>query len=78
MEIKFRGIDDQNRAVYKLENKPTIYVGSTEKLFSFDATKEQVNDYFKNNLHELEYFGKSFNCEPNGGSLEKYNLTIID
>ena len=75
MEIKFRGIDDFNRAVYKVDDKPTIYVGSTETLFSFDATKKEVDDYFKDNIQELEYFGRSFNCEPNGGKIN--NLKII-
>lgn len=76
-EIKFIGIDDFNHPVYRVVDKP-IYLGSTEILFSFDAKKETVNDYFKNNLQELEYFGNSFNCEPNGGKLENFCLILID
>ena len=66
VKIKFEGIDDWNRPVYKDVDSKSRY-GDTNKLFSWDATKEKVDNYFLKNTDELCYFGESFNCEPNGG-----------
>jgi len=75
--IKFRGIDRYNRPVYKVIDKP-IYYGSTDTLFHDEAEEEKVNNYFKNNTDELEYFGNSFGCEPMGGRKENLKLILID
>jgi hypothetical protein len=74
-QIKFRGIDNYNRPIYKVIDKP-MYFGSTDTLFSDEADEEKVNDYFKSNTDELEYFGNRFGCEPHGGRPENLILTI--
>ena len=56
MDITFRGIDSWNRPVYKVVNKE-IYFGSVNKLFSDDARAAEVDEYFRANLDELEFFG---------------------
>lgn len=80
LRIKFKGIDDWDRPVYKVVdpiNNKNIYYGSVTTLFNGDnATEEIVNAYFKNNMDELEYFGTSFNCEPHGGRHENHKLVI--
>lgn len=76
VNIKFRGIDDFNRPVFKDVDSPNHY-GSTCKLFSYGVKKEEVIKYFKDNPEELEYFGKKFNCEPNGGMPKDTTLNII-
>lgn len=68
--IKFRGIDGWGRPVFKVLEK-NYFIGSTDKLFSQTATEQEVVDYFKDRLNELVYFGCSFGCEPEGGSLKK-------
>lgn len=74
-QIKFRGIDRWNRPVYKVIDKP-MYFGSTDTLFSDEAEEETVNNYFKDNTNELEYFGAHFGCEPHGGRPKNLILTI--
>lgn len=76
-QIKFRGVDQYDRPVYKVIDKP-IYFGSTDTLFDYEEDEKVINDYFKDNLDELEYFGKSFGCEPNGGRDENLKLILID
>jgi hypothetical protein len=73
-QIKFKGIDNCNRPVYKVIDK-LIYFGSTDVLFNDEAKEEEVNEYFKKNINELEYFGTHFGCEPNGGR-ENFTLNI--
>lgn len=69
LEIKFRGIDDWNRPVYKVagDKYKSLHFGSTNTLFKYEDTVEKVNEYFKDHISELEYFGTNFNCEPHGG-----------
>lgn len=80
--IKFRGIDDFNRPVYKVQEL-NVYLGSTEVLFpdkeiAPNGTTEEINNYFKDNLDKLCIFGNSFNCEPLGNNVKKnINLIII-
>jgi hypothetical protein len=72
--IKFRGIDDWHRAVFKDINSATYYGDC-------DANKtgkpEDVIEYYRNNINKLEYFGNSFNCEPNGGLNPNHQLEIL-
>ena len=69
VKIKFRGIDDWNRPVFKVagEKYSSLHFGSTNKLFNHDDSPGIINDYFKDHIEELEYFGDHFNCEPHGG-----------
>lgn len=76
LDIKFSGVDRWNRPIYKLRDK-SIYFGSVNTLFNYEATEEEVNNYFLDNIEELEYFGNSFGCEPIGGISEDLRLHII-
>ena len=60
--IKFRGVDDFNRPVFKVVDE-AIYFGSTNILVPDKdrfpkGTKEEINEYFRQNWHEIELFGK--------------------
>ena len=69
LQLKFRGIDDWNRPVFKSANDryKSLHFGSVTTLFNYDDSSEKVTEYFKNHLDELEYFGDHFGCEPHGG-----------
>ena len=72
MEIKFEGIDDWNRAVFKaLESNARF--GSTSVLFPYWEPEESVLE--KVSEKHLTYFGNSFNCEPMGSN--SGNIKII-
>lgn len=75
-DLKFRGIDDWNRPVFK-DVDSSIYFGCTEKLFDWNADEKEVIEYFKENPH-LEYFGSSFNCEPNGGVQDFFKFSFVE
>ena len=76
INIKFKGVDDWNRPVFKDVDR-SVYFGSTNKLFDWSDSEEVIVNYFKDNPNVLEYFGSSFNCEPNGGILKHSKLNII-
>lgn len=87
-QIQFRGIDRWNRPVYQViktsgmfvsedKQQTRVFYGSVYKLFNDDATKEEVDKYFKDNLDELEFFGNHFGCEPMGGRNKNLKLIII-
>ncbi len=75
-DIKFRGIDSWNRPVYKVVDK-NIYFGSVNMLFNYDAGVTEVNEYFRNNLEDLEFFGDHFGCEPHGGRASNWVFNIV-
>jgi hypothetical protein len=75
-QIKFRGIDNWSRPIYKVIDKP-MYFGSTDTLFKDEVEEEKVNEHFRENTKELEYFGNKFGCEPHGGRPDNLILTII-
>lgn len=72
MEIKFEGIDDWNRPVFKAVNSNHRF-GSVEILFPYWESEETVLE--KVSEKQLYYFGNSFNCEPMGTKAE--DLKII-
>lgn len=74
--LKFKGIDNFNRPVYEVEGQK-CFVGSINKLFSLDATKEEVDTYFKEHIEELVYFGSYFGCEPEGFDLRHDRIFVI-
>lgn len=79
VNIKFKGIDDWNRPVFK-DIIRALYFGSVKTLFNDNATENEVLKYLKDNMKELEYFGDSFGCEPHGGlnpNIE-LRLNVID
>ena len=63
LKIRFVGIDDWNRPVFKGTHS---YYGSVNKIFNYDVSWEEI----KNSVTEkdLVYFGESFNCEPCGNA----------
>ena len=61
-KLYFCGIDNWNRPIFKNEDK---YYGSVMMLFDYEATKEEVLNILQ--VENLEYFGRSFGCEPQGG-----------
>ena len=78
--LKFRGIDDWNRPVFK-DIDASIYFGDTNKLWVYNELgkdNKDVNKYYKDNPGELEYFGGTFNCEPHGGLPDFFKLNIIE
>jgi len=75
MDIRFEGVDSFNRPVFKSIDSNYRF-GSVDTLFSHSDTEEFIVKYFKNNLEELEYFGRSFGCEPIGGMLSNVKLKI--
>ena len=65
-KVKFEGIDDFNRPVFKSVNNRNRY-GSTDELFSHDA-KEKYVLRCMGEIKTLSFFGTRFNCEPTGGN----------
>lgn len=76
-DLKFEGIDDWNRPVFK-DVDSGIRFGSVEKLYGYSEFKETGLQYFKDNPQMLEYFGQSFNCEPHGGRQDFLKFNFID
>lgn len=82
IQIKFEGIDDWSRPVYKSKLTKSRY-GSVNILFpdkeiAPNNSVEEINDYFKRNMYQLDYFGSSFNCEPMGSNIpEGFELEIV-
>ena len=73
IDLKFIGIDDWNRPVFYNEVSKS-YHGSTEKLFEWGASEPEVLAQITTD--DICYFGKSFNCEPNGG-IPKFSYKFI-
>ena len=81
INIKFKGIDDWNRPIYKQVDQPR-YFGSCNVLVPSTAipstNPKDINDYFRLKMQEIEFFGNSFGCEPHGGYIKGIELNIID
>ena len=45
---------------------------------NFQLIKINVDNYYKDNLDSLQYFGIEFDCEPNGGRNDIWKFNIID
>ena len=80
MDIKFKGIDDWNRPVYKVVDL-NVYIGDVDKLFDWDSTKEEVDTYYNtaDNINCFVIFGSTFNRhDPLGTNIKKeIKLNII-
>ena len=76
LEVKFEGIDDWNRPVFKSNNPKykSLRFGSVVTLFPYDSKEEDVISKVK--ASELEYFGDRFGCEPHGGKFKGLELQI--
>jgi len=64
-KVRFEGIDDFNRPVFKSLDNRNRY-GSTDELFSQDADEKYVLQSM-GEIKTLTFFGMRFNCEPYGG-----------
>lgn len=75
VNIKFEGIDNFSGPIFK-------EVNSSARFGDVDCTKtgkpEDVIAYYKNNINKLQYFGRTFGCEPNGGLDRSIQLRIVD
>lgn len=77
-DLKFRGIDDWNRPVFK-DIDSSLHFGDVNKLWGWEEAKDgKIEEYYKNSPSSLEYFGSSFNCEPHGGTQDFFRFNIID
>ena len=72
-ELKFEGIDNWNRPIFKDLNNNRY--GSVCTLFRFTATYEDVIK--KLSVFNLSYFGKTFGCEPFGASINPDNFILV-
>lgn len=79
LRLKFVGIDDWNRPVFKRDDKKQ-YFGDTDNLFDWSATKEEVLSLYEGkDLHRfICYFGTSFGCEPSGVEIKKDIKIILE
>jgi hypothetical protein len=83
VKLQFRGIDNWGRPVYKDVDSKRHY-GSVDKLYSENYLSENkiekvkgINDFFRENIDMLEFFGIHFGCEPNGGMPANVKLVIL-
>lgn len=76
-DLKFRGIDDWNRPVFK-DMDSSLHFGDVNKLWGWEDDKKDIQEYYKNHPFSLEYFGDKFNCEPHGGKQDFFKFKIID
>ena len=74
VNIKFEGIDDWHRPIFKSEKN--------NRYGDVNCTKtgkpDEVKEFYRKNIYLLEYFGNRFGCEPNGGYIKGVELNIID
>jgi hypothetical protein len=72
IRMKWVGVDNWNRPVWKAPDKREYY-GSVTQLFSYDATEEEVLKEVE--TYDLVYMGNHFGCEPMGtGIPDKYYI----
>lgn len=74
-KVKFRGIDFWGRPVFKHVSSNSHF-GSTNILF--DGHESEAEVLSKIESSDLEYFGQSFDCEPNGGIVEGIMIVTND
>lgn len=72
IRLKFIGIDNWNRPVWKAPEEKAYY-GSVNELFDYEATEEEVLK--KVDTYGLCYMGDHFGCEPMGTDVpDKYYI----
>ena len=75
LKLKFVGIDDWNRPVFKDEGAASPYFyGDTQHLFALDTQEWEVLRFYKDkDLHEsIVFFGNYFGCEPSGEHVDEW------
>ncbi|MFA7710128.1 MAG: hypothetical protein WCY30_03375 [Candidatus Neomarinimicrobiota bacterium] len=73
VELRFEGIDDFNRPVFK--DKSNNRYGSTNILFDYGVTGSEVLK--KVSEKDILYFGRSFGCEPDGSKINPNKIRLI-
>lgn len=75
--IKFVGIDDWNRPIFKVLEK-NYYLSDVGNLFNYGTTEKQIKEFYKDvELNKyLTYHGSKFDSEPMGCRLE-YNFELV-
>lgn len=71
--VKFYGVDNFHRPVFKSLDIKKRFYGNVHILFNYDSSEEEVLKLI--NEDNLTYFGSKFDCEPWGTSAE--NLVIV-
>lgn len=81
VKIKFEGIDNWNRPVFKHVDSSQRY-GDVNNLFSYEPNESKFKEFMKlwkeDPKKHIEYLGRSFGCEPEGGLSDKIKLEIIE
>jgi len=73
MKFKYKGIDRFGRPVFV--SKEQIHIGSVNILFNYGATSQEVMNRIKG--EELVYFGRTFNCEPEGTKIDLTKVELV-
>ncbi len=72
-ELKFEGIDDWNRPVFKDHNNNRF--GDVDNLFNWGDTFETVTS--KISEKHICYFGSTFGCEPMGTLINPDKIKLV-
>lgn len=81
LPIKFVGIDEWNRPIFRPENKQKkYYLSDVNNLFSEGTTEQEVKDFYAKAGVPLRdcitFHGYEIDTDPNGGKL-KFDLEIV-
>lgn len=80
LTIKFVGIDEWNRPIFKPENEQKkYYLSDVENLFSQSVSEQEIKDFYSDKVplnSYITYHGRSIDDDPNGGKL-KFDLEIM-
>lgn len=82
IHLKFVGIDDWSRPVYRNIHNMHQFFGDVNNLFpdkkiAPNNTVKEINIFYRHNLENLCYFGNYFGCEPMGTTPTR-KLIILD
>ena len=77
-KIKFVGIDEWNRPIFKVLDK-NYYISDLNNLFPLDVSEIDIKVFYSSKkLSEiLTYHGQIADCEPMGDKLKDLNFVII-
>lgn len=81
IQIKFKGLDDWFRPIFKVEDKK-VYLSDTEKLWTYNELgddNKNLIDYYNEYPEQLTIHGSKFDSEPMGTRLKKdIKIEIIE
>ena len=82
LKIKFIGIDEWSRPIFKpVDKSKNYYLSDVNHLFPENASIDEIKEFYKdvsdNRLKEfITYHGREIDTDPMGAEL-KYNLEIV-